>query len=74
MSAWKLEVRSNHPRTSFDLTYDGTQCIVRNVGSRWEMSHNGEITRLRMGSLRGRRPFGEPSKQSKRTDCHRTAG
>ena len=34
---WKLEVRSNHPRTSFDLTYDGTQCIVRNVGSRWEI-------------------------------------
>ena len=38
--------------TVFDLTYDGTQCIVRNVGSRWEMSHNGEITRLGMGSLR----------------------
>jgi hypothetical protein len=32
------------------------------------------LTRLGMGSLRGRRPFGEPSKQSKRTDCHRTAG
>ena len=52
MSAWKLEVRSSDPSTSFGLSYDGTQCMVRNDGIQWELLHRGDVTRLGRGSLR----------------------
>jgi hypothetical protein len=47
----KLEITSNYPAGSFDLTYAGKHYVVTQSVKQWVMTNGGETLRLGMGSL-----------------------